>query len=99
MAETLQLDALKSEVARVANRYDAAGAYLFGSYARGDARPDSDVDVLIVGGPSFYPGNVFAIAEELHRSLGRPVDVYEESEINPGTAFFDSVMRDRVIAA
>jgi predicted nucleotidyltransferase len=32
----------------------AERAILFGSYARGDARPDSDVDVLIIA-PEFDP--------------------------------------------
>jgi len=31
------------------------GVYLYGSYARGDARPDSDVDLLVVETEPFSP--------------------------------------------
>lgn len=56
---------------------DAAGidmAFVFGSWARGDARPDSDVDVLLVGNdePRAGAGRLLAEAELL---IGRPVDV------------------------
>ena len=34
---------------------DITFAYLFGSRARGDARPDSDVDVAVHGRPSGWP--------------------------------------------
>ncbi len=33
---------------RVARRYDVAGAFLFGSRARGDFQPDSDIDIAIL---------------------------------------------------
>ena len=45
------------------NRYHAEYALLFGSYARGEATADSDVDVVVVGGPSFRKMNIFAFAE------------------------------------
>jgi uncharacterized protein len=56
---------------------DAAGidmAFVFGSWARGDARPDSDVDVLLVGSDEARAGagRLLAEAELL---IGRPLDV------------------------
>ena len=38
----------RSFLAEVKLRYDVAGAYLFGSRARGDAVPESDADVAIL---------------------------------------------------
>lgn len=38
----------RSFLAEVKRQYDVAGAYVFGSQARGDATPDSDTDVAIL---------------------------------------------------
>lgn len=38
----------RSFLAEVERQYDVAGAYVFGSRARGDATPESDTDVAIL---------------------------------------------------
>ena len=68
-------------------KYRAEKAILFGSYARNEADGKSDIDLLIIGGEHFVPTDVFCIADELYRSLGKAVDVYDISEINKGTEF------------
>lgn len=40
--------AARTFLAQVARQYDVAGAYLFGSRARGDATQDSDADLAIL---------------------------------------------------
>ncbi len=47
-SEAETLDAL---VGRIAQAVDPWAIWLFGSRARGDARPDSDFDLLVVGKP------------------------------------------------
>jgi predicted nucleotidyltransferase len=44
-------EALDAVVRRVAAAVDPQTIWLFGSRARGDARPDSDFDLLVVGKP------------------------------------------------
>ena len=79
--------------------YNAESALLFGSYARGDQTPDSDIDVVVFGGESFKKSNIFAFAEELRETFGIDVDVFEISEVNEGTAFYDNLMREGVMIA
>jgi predicted nucleotidyltransferase len=68
---------------------DARGAvavYLFGSVARGEARPDSDVDVGILFAaepPATLDAPQFAIEAELERFLGRPVQVVALNRASP----------------
>ena len=55
---------------------------LFGSWARGDAREDSDVDVLVDVDPSI--GLRFVdLGEQLERALGRRVDLVSRRAIKP----------------
>ena len=46
-----EAQALDAVVARIVGAIDPGGIWLFGSRARGDARPDSDFDLLVVGKP------------------------------------------------
>lgn len=72
--------AMRQEVSRVGEvlaRYGATNPRLFGSVARGDARDDSDIDLLVdlVPGAGNELLRVSGIAEELSMLLGVRVDV------------------------
>ncbi|HBE15417.1 MAG TPA: hypothetical protein DCY72_04135 [Ruminococcaceae bacterium] len=77
-------------------RYGAEYALLFGSYARGDETPDSDIDIVVFGGKNFKKSNIFAFAEDLREALGKEADVFEISEVNMGTPFYDTLMKEGV---
>jgi len=65
------LSSYKAELMAQFKVYDIA---LFGSWARGDQRPDSDVDILVEVDPSIGLGFV-ALAEKLEELLGMKVDL------------------------
>lgn len=92
----LSLGEIKIIVKELLERYHAEYALLFGSYARGDAMPDSDIDIIVVGGKEFVPRNIFALAEDLREMTGRNADVFEMREVNEGTPFYESVMREGI---
>jgi len=92
-------EAIKNRIKSLLARYNAESALLFGSYARGDQTPDSDIDVVVFGGESFKKSNIFAFAEELRESFGIDADVFEISEVNEGSAFYDNLMREGVMIA
>jgi predicted nucleotidyltransferase len=63
-------------------------AALFGSVARGDDRPDSDVDVMIDVDSAIVRG-IFAIGhiqQSLQDWIGRPVDLARRDRLHPGIA-------------
>lgn len=93
---TLSLNEIKTIVKELLERYHAEYALLFGSYARGDATSDSDIDVIIVGGKNFVPRNIFALAEDLREMTGLDADVFEMREVDTGTPFYESVMREGI---
>lgn len=71
--------------------------YVFGSFARGEQTPESDVDFLI----EVQPDSKFSLLElsrmyrELSELLGRPVDIATPRMI--GTYIRDSVYKDLVL--
>lgn len=70
-------------------------AWLFGSYARGEETPESDVDILVEFDHS-SPIGLFAYARmwrELQERLGVDVDLVEEGTLRPFA--MDSANRDK----
>jgi predicted nucleotidyltransferase len=73
-------DRIAREITRVfaARNENAAAVYLFGSMARGEGRPNSDVDVAVLYGKPVEAGLAglkLALAGDLEERLGRRVDL------------------------
>ena len=92
----LSQDQLASLILSLLQKYRAQSAILFGSYARQEADAQSDIDLLVIGGPFFRLTDVFALAEELHRSTGKAVDVYELNEIDQQSEFYHTILKEGV---
>jgi len=76
------LGVLREQRELLIHRYPIRRLALFGSWARGDAQEQSDVDILVEVDPSI--GLRFVeLAEELERALGRPVDLVSSRAIKP----------------
>jgi len=80
----------REKILEVARHHGATSVRLFGSFARGDAKDSSDVDLLVETGPNttpWFPGGLIADLEIL---LGRRIDVVTEKSLHPK-------LRDRVL--
>jgi predicted nucleotidyltransferase len=73
-----------------------ARLWLFGSIARGEAGPQSDIDVMIAipTGRKFSLFDLGEVRVELCEMLGREVDVVVEEDLRPG--FRREIARDLV---
>lgn len=83
----------------IAEKYEVKEIYLFGSYARGEADENSDLDFLVFGGENFKLTMIFALAEELREVLKKDVDVFEINEINKDSDFYNTIMKERLLVA
>ena len=90
-------DEIRAMVIPILRRYNAAYVLLFGSYARNEATPQSDIDLVVVGKDSFKPFDIFAIAEDLHECSGKAVDVYEIREVKQDSPFYRTIMSEGVV--
>jgi predicted nucleotidyltransferase len=85
-----RLKANRAEILRLAEKHGASNVRLFGSLARGEAGPDSDVDLLVEMNERhtpFFPGGLIADLEDL---LGCRVEVVTENGLH-------WYVRDRVL--
>ena len=80
--------AIKKTVAEYFKTQPVVKAWLFGSYARGEETPDSDIDILVTYDRT-QPIGLFKISGmhlELKRILGKEVDLVDEETMFPWTA-------------
>ena len=72
-------DVMTQKIAEYFKTQPVLKAWLFGSYSRGDERPDSDVDILVSLDYSQPIGlQFFGMFEDLKALLGRNVDLVSE---------------------
>ncbi|OPZ34846.1 MAG: Nucleotidyltransferase domain protein [Tenericutes bacterium ADurb.BinA155] len=75
-------------------RYGVSFAYLFGSYARKEAKETSDIDFLV--SPLSSGLSYFALAEELRESLHKKIDLLDTWQLNDNPELLNNVLKDGV---
>ena len=74
----------RTAVRRIAERHKAAEVRVFGSVARGEDRPGSDLDLLVRFLPEASLFDQVGMAQEIEDLLGVRVDVVSEGGLTPG---------------
>lgn len=86
----------RGELDALLAKYGATNPRLFGSLARGEAGPDSDIDIMVELDPA--DGNLLmrasGLMEEVRQLLGRTVDVFPVQLLKPKIS--DSALVDAV---
>jgi uncharacterized protein len=73
----------RSEILRLAAQHGASNVRLFGSVARGEARPDSDVDILVAMEKGRNLLDLVGFWQDVEDLLGRRVDVISDGGVSP----------------
>jgi predicted nucleotidyltransferase len=81
-AETL-LKSKRKDILRIAARHGAYNVRVFGSVARGEARPDSDIDFLVNLEENRSLLDLARMLRELQALLNCKVDVVTEAGLRP----------------
>ena len=84
----------RDAIVRIAARHGATRVRLIGSVARGEARPDSDIDLLVTWSNGTSLLDHAALMLELQSLLGRKVDIASDGWVKP--AIRESIYRDAI---
>ena len=89
-----ELERIKNIVTPIAQKHGVEKVWLFGSRARGDARPDSDYDFLISKGRIRTLFEHMDFVDDLEAAFGTHVDVVTDG---PGDMeFLEMIRKDEV---
>lgn len=87
---------ISTAASRVLAQYDVSEAYLFGSFARGEQTPNSDIDLRLVCGNAMTFGTLYELSHELERELGRKVEIVTNPPEHMRPAFRKSIKQEEM---
>ena len=87
-------DQIQSIAAPIAESYGIRSMSLFGSYARGEATEDSDVDLLIERGDALRGWDIGGLYVDLCGALGKELDLVTVAGADP--EFLARIRKDEV---
>lgn len=97
----LYIDSIKNTIAPICKEYGVKRAYLFGSYARGEANESSDIDIRIEKGKNDLMDSLIKSSSfrlKLEEALKRKVDVITNLPTQELYAIFvKNVQQDEVL--
>lgn len=82
MEKIYALDEIRAIINPILQNYGVSRAYLFGSYARGEATGESDIDLRIDGGKIKSMFGLGALYHELTEALEKSVDLVTTESLN-----------------
>ena len=93
--KVLTLSKIKKTIMPILNKYGITDIYLFGSYARGEANSDSDIDIYCDRGNIKNLIEQGKMEDKLEEALGKEVDiVFSSSKMD--SFFKEQIMEDMI---
>ena len=92
----MSTETMQEKIAEYFKTQPVLKAWLFGSFARGEETPQSDVDILFVPDHTGKPFTLFTMGGmymDLKEMLGREIDLVEEGSLRPYAV--ESANRDK----
>ena len=93
---TLTIKQIKQIIKPILNKYGIYEVYLFGSYARGEANKDSDVDIYCERGKVKTIKTQIELEEELESSLDKKVDILFIGGLFTDISFKEELEKDMI---
>lgn len=84
----------RDEILRIAARYGVTHVRIFGSVARGDAKPESDIDFLVEYPARFSLLDLAGLVNDLEALLGHRVEIASGTNLREELRPY--IMRDAV---
>ena len=93
--DVLTIKEIRTKIKPIMDKHGIREIYLFGSYARGEANPNSDIDLYLEDGDRRTFADQDDFEEELKKALGKDVDIVFMS-VKLGDFFKSQLMEDRI---
>lgn len=90
----MSLEELREKILPILKKWGVNKASIFGSYVRGEAGEDSDVDILVEIDDELSLLDFIGLKLEIEDAIGKRVDLVEFSTIKP--TFKDRILREQV---
>ena len=91
-----EIRAKRDEIYEIARRHKAEKLWVFGSCARKEERPDSDVDFLVAFAPHTTAFDYVRLQDALSAFLKCRTDIVDETVLEREPRFSREVLRERV---
>lgn len=95
MGNILSLDRIREMLSPVFQSYGVRKATIFGSYAKGTAHENSDVDLLVDSGLKGL--RFMSLAAKVEDVLGRNVDIFDTTHIDADSPVDREIKRTGVV--
>ncbi len=79
---SMSIEEIQTKIRPVLDEYEVGYAGVFGSVARGDDGPDSDVDIVVSMKRPIGVYRFMELKERLEQTLGRRVDLVSQKAVN-----------------
>ena len=97
MKEIYKISEIKEKLNHVLAAEPVYRAILFGSYAKGNADENSDVDIVIDSRGELHGLQFYGVLSSIAESLNKPVDLIEISELQPNSHILNDIIKEGVI--
>lgn len=97
MQKIYTIEEIKEKLYPILKTVSVYKAILFGSYAKGLATENSDIDIVIDTKGQLLNIYFYELLEEIIEKLGKKVDLIEISEIQKNSSIYDNIKKEGIV--